>query len=257
MMKLLKYDVKRNATTFLSVGTILILVQLILSITGNARGWEQPVIYILSFMLYSFTATIIYIVLIRSYRHNIKAYSRRLLPIRSIWLILSVVVLSWLTLIALIGIIILHVALYGYLIGFQYVDVQVMKALPVALVLLFQMFWWYTFLFIAIVLSSTISASIRGKLGTWIGIISFFVIQSVLSWIEVKLLNLTNGVGIDSMSMVVVRRSVTSNVDVPGLSTMVNSGVLTIDWLSVLIETVFMALMLYATVLLLNRREQV
>lgn len=83
MMKLLKYDLKRNATTFLSVGAILIALQLIISIMGNIRGWDPKIILALTIVLYSFVGTFSVILVAITYRKNIKAYSRRLLPQRS------------------------------------------------------------------------------------------------------------------------------------------------------------------------------
>ena len=256
MMKLLKYDLKRNATSFLSVGTILILLQLILSIVGNVRGWDQIAILVLSLVLYSFTATLSVILVTITYRNNIKAYSRRLLPKRSIDTVLSVLVLGWITGVVLIAISLLHGVIYNFFVGVVSDDqiAEILGSLSDVLTVLFQMFWAYTFLFVTIILSSTISASIKGKVGRWIGIVSFFTIQSVLAWVEMKLLKVSdNGMGLVIFQGTDVK---VTNVADGGQLTF-DRSVLAIDWRSVGIELVFIGLIIYATVLLLNRKEQV
>lgn len=256
MMKLLKYDLKRNAATFLSVGTILVLLQLIVSVVGNVRGWSQISILVLSLVLYSFTATLSVILVTITYRNNIKAYSRRLLPKRSIDTVLSVLILGWITGIVLLAIALLHGVIYNSFAGIVSADAiaDIFNSFSDILIVLFQLFWAYTFLFVTIILSSTISASIKGKVGRWIGIVSFFTIQSVLAWVEMKLLKVSE----NGMGLVISRGTEVkiSNVADGGQLTF-DRSLLSIEWSSVALELVFIALILYATVLLLNRKEQV
>ncbi|MDQ0091461.1 hypothetical protein J2T12_004898 [Paenibacillus anaericanus] len=256
MMKLLKYDLKRNASTFLSVGAILIALQLIISIMGNIRGWDPKIILTLTIVLYSFVGTFSVILVAITYRKNIKAYSRRLLPQRSSNIIFSVLVLGWITFIVLLAISVLHIVIYNYFERILSADqiADLLGSVPDVLVVLFQLFWAYTFLFVTIMLASTISASIKGRLGGWIGIISFFAIQSALNWLEVKLLGETNG----ASGLVISRGTEVELTNMTGGGQLtIDRSLLLIDWRTVTIELIFIALIIYATALLLNRKEQV
>ncbi|MGO4372054.1 hypothetical protein AB4Z21_15000, partial [Paenibacillus sp. MCAF20] len=53
MLRLLKYDWKRNAAFLLGVLAIVILLQTALTITALTRDWDEFVVYILGTMLYS------------------------------------------------------------------------------------------------------------------------------------------------------------------------------------------------------------
>ncbi|MGV2795207.1 hypothetical protein GNF78_18590, partial [Clostridium perfringens] len=89
MMKLLKYDWKRNANTFSGLLAVLVLVQIILSMIGKVRGWDESVIVVSSFIFYVTAGIITMILVCNTFESNIKAYHRRLLPVHPAWTVLS------------------------------------------------------------------------------------------------------------------------------------------------------------------------
>ncbi|WP_246059949.1 hypothetical protein [Paenibacillus lautus] len=49
---MLKYDWKRNATTLLGALAVLLIVQVVSTVTGSMRNWEPGVMMILSLLAY-------------------------------------------------------------------------------------------------------------------------------------------------------------------------------------------------------------
>lgn len=188
MLRLLKYDWKRNANLSLGLLAVLVFLQIVIGVVGNTRNWEQSVIFVLSFMLYAMTGIILIILASKTYENNMKAYSRRLLPIRPMWSAVSSIVLFWLFSAVLGAIVFIHYWIYSQ---FVYPGSWWPHELAVADMLdgfkiIFIIGWSLTFLMMSILLSMTIGASVslRGKAGTWVGILAFIVIQNVLSWVE-------------------------------------------------------------------------
>ncbi|MGG4554285.1 hypothetical protein [Paenibacillus humicus] len=188
MLKLLKYDWKRNANLSLGLLAVLVFLQIVIGVVGNVRGWEQSIIFVLSFMLYTMTGIILIIIASKTFENNIKAYSRRLLPVRPVWTAVSSIVLWWLFTAVLAGIALLHYYIYVSLVHSTPVwpEGMMVTSLLELFKFIFAIFWTLTYLMLMILLSMTIGASVslRGKAGTWVGIIAFFIIQYVLSLVE-------------------------------------------------------------------------
>lgn len=188
MLRLLKYDWKRNANLSLGLLAVLVFLQIAIGVVGNVRGWEQSLIFVLSFMLYAMTGIILIILASKTYENNIKAYSRRLLPIRPMWTAVSSIVLWWILSLVLGVIVIIHYIIYSRFVYFgswfpqEFVVSDVLDWLKIV----FITGWMLTFLMICILASITIGASVslRGKAGTWVGILAFILIPNAVSWVE-------------------------------------------------------------------------
>lgn len=252
MRKLLKYDIKQNANTVLGLAAILVIVQGLLSITGNLRHWDAETIFGLTTVLY-FTAAIIMVVQsCKTFAYNIKAYHRRLLPLHPVWTILSSLVFSWLVALIIAVIVVVHAAIYFRIAQVPINIIQIeMNGLQNTLFVILTIIWVYTLLVLTVFMAIAIGASvsIRGKAGTWVGIISFFVIQNGLSWVESLIFRDTNSTfanfGIIHIGMAEENGAVASeSVNLLPLGPF-------------LLEVVVAALMFYAITYLLKKRIEI
>lgn len=232
MLRLLKYDWKRNANLSLGLLAILVFLQIVIGVVGNTRNWEQSVIFVLSFMLYAMTGLILIILASKTYENNMKAYSRRLLPIRPMWTAISSIVLMLLFAAVLGAIAFIHYWIYS---TFVYSGSLWPQELAVTDVMdwfkiIFITGWSLTFLMMSILVSMTIGASVslRGKAGTWVGILAFIVIQYVLSWVEYMLFRgydtMRFNVGIIEYSNKSVNAEVMSNIPILSVGQLLFEG---------------------------------
>lgn len=252
MMRLLKYDWKKNSTMLLSTAVILILAEAGLTIAGYTRGWEEGITFGLSVMLYVFACMMAVIMTYRTFFGNAKSYSRRLLPVRTVWSVLSPMVLGLLVLIGIGILICIHLGIFSLIFGvpdFKGISTEAIpQLLKVTAIFIFQIFWAYLFSYMAIALSIAIALMFqRGRV--WIGILSFIIIQNVISWIISSLFKANFG-GIPFLNV-----KLQSNLMVGG-EVVFPDDIMLIRWGETLLEAVFVVLMLYATVLLLNRRVE-
>lgn len=188
MMKLLKYDWKRNANTFLGLLAILVIVQIILSIIGKVRGWDESVIVVSSFIFYVTAGIITMILVCKTFESNIKAYHRRLLPVHPAWTVLSSLLLGVLTAAVVAAFALVHAFIYfnNHHISYHNFMGSGSQGLRDLFLIALTAAWGYILLLLIIFAATTIGASIsiRGKAGTWISILSFFMISSVMGWLE-------------------------------------------------------------------------
>lgn len=252
MMKLLKYDIKQNANTLLGLAAVLVIVQGFLSIAGNLRHWDGEIIFVLTLVLYLTAAIIMIVQACKTFANNIKAYHRRLLPLHPIWTILSSLLFSWLVGLMITVIIAVHASLYLSLakVAIDFVSIELVGVKDVIL-MIFSIIWVYTLLILTIFTSITIGASvsIQGKAGTWVGIISFFLIQNGISWLE----NLLFGENDTTMLNYGTIHFGTSEEIRTGTAEAVN--IMSLG--SLLFEVVLAGLMIYTISYLLSKRVQI
>jgi hypothetical protein len=255
MLKLLKYDLKRNLNTFASLFALLIILQGAVTIIGKTRQWDDVVIVFLIMMLYALTGAMLGIMSVNTYRKNIKSYSRRLVPKRPIWHVISSMVLGLAAEFLLLLIMVIHVLAYYSYVGslsrvFSSISISFWGGVSIAM----QFVLFFVFLYCAIVLSTTIAASIKAKVGVWVGIGAFFVIQGLLWKIETVILSAL-GLANDSPFLFVTetqRISITNDAAVFTFNNQFGAG-----WTAFIIDLIFIAGMLYATSWLLRHKEQV
>ncbi|GGG04187.1 hypothetical protein [Paenibacillus aceti] len=249
MMRLLKYDWKKNGTMLLSTAVILILTEAALLIAGYSRGWDEAFIVAMSIMLYVFASMLAVIMSYKTFHSNIKSYSRRLLPVRTVWSVLSPMALGILILVGLLIIICLHILIFSWLYSEPNVSELLKYFFTTELaIVIFQLFFAYMYSYMAVALSIAIACTFR-KWRVWIGILSFILIQNVISWLIFKLFD--SGLGKSSFLNV----GVTSHFDING-EVFIPPDVTIINWGETLVELAIAGLMLGATVLLLNRRVE-
>lgn len=251
MMKLLKYDLKRNANTFLGLAAVLVIVQVLIAIVGNLRGWDKEAVMALNIILYASSGIIAVVLACKTFENNIKAYHRRLLPVHPAWTIVSSLLLSYIVAFMIAVIATVHALLYLQFAGLPLTfDIQP-ASVKDWIVLFVGIGWFYTLLILTIFMAITIGASIsvRGKAGTWIGIISFFVIQNGMSWLESALFG-DNDAGILKFAVFHVGSDEISAEASPPVLSILSLG-------PFLFELTFAALMFYAMTYLLSKKVEI
>lgn len=186
MIKLLKYDWKRNSTLLLSTFAVLIIVQAALTIVGETRDWDNQIVIVLSTLGYVAVSILIFVNSCRTFDHNIKSYSRRLLPLHPLKGIGAVVLLNLLVAVTVVAVAVIHSLLYiafmgmninELLEGITFNTLTVIKLVAVAI-------WAYSSVLIVIMAATTVTRCFRSKHAIWIGIIFFFATMSLISWLE-------------------------------------------------------------------------
>ena len=181
MMNLLKYDFKRNAMTILGVMAVLILTQVSMMIFIH----NETILVGLTILAYIIAGVILFITPIRTFSHNLKAYHRKLLPVHTLKGILSPIVMGGLSLLGLGIIAAVHGSVYLSIYGNIDFMIDLIRSTPLSTItLLLSAIWTVIHVLVVIFLSVTIATSIRGKGGTWIGIVSFFILVYGLSGVE-------------------------------------------------------------------------
>ncbi|MEC0089419.1 hypothetical protein [Paenibacillus macquariensis] len=180
MMKLLKYDFKRNGAKLLGVAVVLILAQLSIMLLIN----NITLITVFSMLAYMIAGVILFITPIRTYSYNLKAYHRKLLPVHSLKTIISPIAMGFICLLILGLIMLIHG--YVYLTVYENTRIfDIIKMYPMDTIMsLLSACWIMINMLITIFLAITIATSIRSKGSFWIGIVVFFIIVNGLSWIE-------------------------------------------------------------------------
>lgn len=248
MMRVLKYDWKRNSTTLLGAFAILLLVQIGITVLGNVRNWDLSVMIVLSMLAYASMGVLLLVVTSKTFGYNIKAYHRRLLPIRSVWTVASSLVLACANLLVLGILMFLHSWYYGNALGIPWNDIHFSDSSPMYYVgLLMLMGWKFIYVMITIFFSIAVASSITRKGGVWVGILVFFILQNVLGWLSEFLFG-------DDTAFSGSIASFSVNGDT-GFT--ISQGQYAWVWGTFAFEVVVAALILYATVYLIDRKVEV
>ncbi|EHB54268.1 MULTISPECIES: hypothetical protein [Paenibacillus] len=248
MMRLLKYDWKRNATTLLGALAVLLIVQVLITVTGSIRHWEPGIMMILSMLAYGSASVLLLVVTCKNFASNIKAYHRRLLPVRSVWSIASSLFLACATLLVLSILMLAHAWLYWRMSGLPWEALH-LSELPiwyyVANALLAA--WQFIFLMITIFFAITVSRSVTKKGSVWIGILVFFVLHYLLGWMN-HLLFGTEDLWIGPAATIQFGNETSVNI---------SPGEYVFAWGGLAFELVIAALIVYATAYLIDRKVEV
>lgn len=247
MMKLLKYDWKRNSTTLLGAFAILLIVQIAITVAGSVRDWELGIKLGLSMLAYGSVSVLMVVIACKTFDFNIKAYHRRLLPVRSVWGIVSSLILACASLLALGLLMGLHMWYYWNSAGvplenIDFSEFPVLHMIGLALL----MAWKFIYLMITIFFSITVARSITKKGSVWIGILVFFVLQNVLGWLSHVLFG---------EEAAWVGPLATISFDQTDIA--VSAGQYSLAWGSLAFEVIIAGLILYATVYLIDRKVEV
>lgn len=248
MMRVLKYDWKRNSTTLLGAFAILLLVQIGITVLGNVRNWEIAVMIVLSMLAYASMSVLLLVVTSKTFGYNIKAYHRRLLPVRSVWTVASSLTLACANLLVLGVLMTLHIWYYGNAVGVPWNDIHFSdSSLMYYVGLLLLMVWKIIYVMITIFFSIAVASSITRKGGVWVGILVFFILQNVLGWLSEFLFGDDTAFSGSIASF--------SIIDDTGFT--ISKGQYAWVWGAFAFEVVVAALILYATVYLIDRKVEV
>lgn len=186
MMKLLKYDWKRNATPILAAFIILVVAELALTIVGWSNGWDDIAVYMITVMMYGFAGFLAFLMACQTFKSNIKAYSRRLLPLPSLYTVVTPIILLLLLHLVLSLLYIVHDGILSLLfekdtpltLASPYLDAASSAFIAAGYV------WGLVFTTIVVFFSIAVSQTVEGRSGTFIGIVVCLGLITFLSFIE-------------------------------------------------------------------------
>ncbi|OBR65094.1 hypothetical protein A7K91_05930 [Paenibacillus oryzae] len=253
MIHLFKYDVKKNAT-LLSAGAIILLAGLAAILTvGKWKDWGFITIYTSSIMLIIMTGVLGFVLVCNTYRKNITSYSRRLLPLPSVYAAITPFAMLIGIELALIGVYVLYDAVLASWGGFEATLLQIAKENITAsgwFSILFTIIWFSVCLTALLFFSMTVTETIKGKGGAWLGITVFFGIAAGLSMLQAWLFPSSNGGGdTDVIGFQILEENGTATVSFGGLDS--------INWASFALDAVIVVLLLAGISYLLNRKVKV
>ncbi|ULO05190.1 hypothetical protein H1230_18965 [Paenibacillus sp. 19GGS1-52] len=251
MLKLLKYDFRRNRDRILRVYAITLLVQVGLWIFADKTGiWilgkeTNGGMFIGNIFTYLVAGIILQSYNIRTYDHNLRSYHRRLLPVNPVLSVLSPLLLGWILLLGVVAMAELHLGLY---ILFNSADFLPANFWSVSTASLLQMVWVAGYLMILLMLSITVARSLRIKGQVWIGIAVFFIVENGISYIEQQLFGKSFSALENALQFHMVDGKITPDLYLTSGS-IVNVG-------AVLFEVITAAVVLYIIVLLFKKRVE-
>ncbi|NIK68416.1 hypothetical protein [Paenibacillus sp. BK720] len=247
LLKLVKYDWKRNAGFLLIVGALFVITGGALTVYGEVKNLESDLIYVLTFLLYLAVTISLCVTVCRTFERNLRYFNRRLLPLPALYTVLSPLLLgiAGLIVIGVAGVI--HLLVLGGV-----VDTVHLRVFDI---LADRGFWAMlisSILFVTIIFSSiTVAKVFRGKKGSWIGAALFIGLQLAVQWVETKLFPSMN-VSTDQFFKSVNVKITDSADQVVHVQASVPNF-----WGPLLYEAVIIVLLVYMMTYLINRKIQV
>ncbi|REK76123.1 hypothetical protein [Paenibacillus paeoniae] len=251
MIKLLKYDWKRNATTTLAGLLILLVAQLIITTIGWRNGWNPQAVIVIAFMLFLFSGFLIFLVACQTFHANMKAYSRRLLPLPTIYTIVSPLVLMFGLTFALF----LLCAAYDAVFSLLYDKISLLQAVTEILTvgeaatIIGMGLWGSLFTTLIIFFSIAFSRIVEGRGGTFLGIAVCIAIFSLIPWIE-DLFVMRSGA--DSLSYGMIHLIKSDSGD--GTASLTFGSFNSLEWVALAFEIGVAISLIYGTIYLIERR---
>ncbi|WP_440116924.1 hypothetical protein [Paenibacillus sp. QZ-Y1] len=246
MMTLLKYDFRRNWNTLLAGLAILIIVQM-----GLALFMSETTGLVIGIMGYVGVGVAIYVKMIKTYTSNIRSYNRRLLPVTGLSHVLSPLIFGALCGLGLVIIFTIHAYIY---ISMKLrmnmatnIDFSGLHVSDYISLLLFSG-WIIVFMTVIIFLSITIAGSFRWRTGPWIGIVAFFVLINLISWLENVIL-----AGRFSPNELFQFTDGTTGVSITANGVLWSDGM----WGSTVFEIIVAVILVWATIYLNNKKVEV
>ncbi|MOA19523.1 hypothetical protein D3C78_1399120 [compost metagenome] len=187
---------------------------------------------------------------------NIKAYHRRLLPLHSVWTVLSSLLFGLITATSVSILMVINGVVYSDSLTLLLREIEINSINYVDTIVIFLTgIWLSIFTMVSIFLACTIGSSfrIRKNAGTWIGILSFFVVQYTVGWVETKLF----GDSMNKEPISIVGIEGTANMSSGGVSTEITMDVFSFPWGTFIFELGISALMVWVITYLISRRVEV
>ncbi|MGE6578516.1 hypothetical protein [Paenibacillus xylanexedens] len=246
MMTLLKYDFRKNWNTLLAGLVILIIVQV-----GLSLFMSEVTGIVIGIMGYVGVGVAIYVKMIKTYTSNIRSYNRRLLPVTGLSHVLSPLIFGALCGLGLVIIFTTHAYIY---ISMKLrmnmatnIDFSGLHISDYISVLLFSA-WVMVFMTVIIFLSISIAGSFRWRTGPWIGIVAFFVLINVISWLENVIF-----AGRFNPNELFRFTEESTGISVTSHRVVWSDG----TWVSILFEIIIAVILVWATIYLNNKKVEV
>ncbi|GKU78239.1 hypothetical protein [Paenibacillus sp. L3-i20] len=252
MIKLLKYDWKRNASVILAALVILLLIQVAFTTAGWLKDWDVDFISVISILLYAMSAFLAFLMACQTFNYNIKAYSRRLLPLPTLYTIIAPIILLFLIQLVIALIFVAHASIIEMIFGeektMHLFDLNYFAFMELASIAV--SYGWGTLITtLMIFLSITLSKTVEGRGGTFLGIVvclAMFIAMPYMAWlIFPDSVNSTQYLGFLTLEL-------TEAAD--GTMTWDVTPFDGVRWLVLLFEGAVMTALIYGTVFLMNRK---
>ncbi|WP_310833038.1 hypothetical protein [Paenibacillus pedocola] len=240
MLKLIRYDFRRSRDRILAAFVIMILIHTGIWVSSGTTSNDILSGHLLTY--FSIGAAFLFITVI-NYNRNLKSYARRLLPVNTLYTVLSPLLQFWMLLLTLMLIGLIHLGLY---ILFYSADFLPGNFWSVALRSALQCTWTAGLVLLMTIFACTVARSLKVRGKIWIGIAVLAGLQNGVAYLE-QLLFKSYFLGIgNAFQFEVLKAS-----DVPsGLKlNYVGSNV----W-PVIFEVAIAGLLIYATTVLVKRR---
>lgn len=247
MLKLLKYDWKRNASAVLGLMAILLITQILLNTVGFMNNWNNVLVLILSMLAYGLVIAILLVIVSKTFDRNLKLYNRRLLPVRSVWSILSSLIEALISMIVLMAVVILHIWIFWNMGGLGSIFNLSDTTTSDYVLTLLAAGWKFIFLFLSIFLAIVVARSTRKQWGVWVGILFFFILHNVIQWLEYNLFR-AGDAWVGSFFSITVERG--------EATTMINNETLLVPIGPFLFELLLAGLFVYAMIYLIDRKVE-
>ncbi|MFX3633103.1 MAG: hypothetical protein ACE3L7_12420 [Candidatus Pristimantibacillus sp.] len=251
MLKLLKYDWKRNANGLLATAVILLVVEVMLIVIGQWNNWHEGLIYGLGVAGLIGAGVKLFITMWKTYDTNITAYNRRLLPVSALSTIFSPLLFGVAAFLVLLIAIFVHGMIFSSIIDLDLNIYSILKeeslGILKGLLIITMMMLYFS---VTVLFSITVARSIRSKSGgIWLGIGVFFLIHVVVTWLEDILF--------PSSSSSIVEGSATIDDTSMDYFLTYDLGINDLQmWGTTLIEAGVAALLVYLMIKLLNKKLQ-
>ncbi|KGE16898.1 hypothetical protein [Paenibacillus wynnii] len=245
MLRLVKYDLRRNRDQIWIAFVVLILAQLGIWISAGVSNWGNEPMLILYITSYSILGTILTVQACRTFNYNLKSYHRRLLPLKSVSTVLSPLLMYLILLLGVSALAAIHFGLYMVLAP----DVIPIHTWIVPVVGLLQLLWTACFVFIFLMLGITVARSLRFKGRVWIGIAVFLLVLNGFSLMENWLIGEDNNSFVNALQFQMTDQGTVSEGGIT-----VSIDVYTFS--SILVEVSFALIIIYIITQLMNRRVE-
>lgn len=254
MLKLLKYDLKRDF--FQITGGIVAIVLLLIVIEAGGGYWQMKTDarFVLTVLTYFAAAAGILSLVCNSFRKNIGFVGRRLIPVPS-WQYIASAVLYMLVAVLILLLMAGAQFLYyrqsgvlGELGRLEAVNFEGPEGITSLLTMFgvpFMMLWAFLLLMSILFLVIAVAESLRTKSRSLVGIVLFFAIGSLISWVENAFLG---GRGTQAITGLRVQNQSVVDIRIESV---------TAGWAAFVFEAIVAALAVWLTVRLIDRRVQI
>lgn len=204
MLKLVKFDFRRNQDQILAVFVITILLQIGIKFTISS---DQE-LFMMNIVAYILAGMVLLFFALRTFDQNLRFYNRKLLPVPILYTVLSPLLLFLGLLLGVFIVGYIHLGIYIMLYTDSFLPANFWSISSYALLLIF---WSSLFAMLFVMFSITVARSVRMKGSVWIGLATFFVIQNVFSFIENWLFGYTVSTMEEMFQFKVTGEPITSN----------------------------------------------